>query len=434
MPMQMPFEAAWEKLVRERVNTALDLVTLTKTDIESVTGNELRLMAKVDHQADLPDALRRHGYFILPVKNGEYVLVRENGYHTLENLPEPPKIFRPKLDFELETLSVGDSESQHLDYCLHVGLIEKFASTVGLRQTIRNRKRMPAIEFHVGRIGPIQVTAGVQTEVDMGCEGRNEIVLIEAKTGEPSDFIIRQLFYPYRKWRLEIPHKQIRTLFFCSTEIAGRRFYKFWEFEFTNDDQYKSLRLKQGEAFLVEPERKSLTVDDLLRLHVAGKAKPEYWNVPQADTFKRVAEIPLLVAQGINTSAKVAEYYKFAPRQSSYYRQAAEFLGLVQSDANHRYVLTDLGNEYANLPTDERRKLLAGILVHFPPMRAALEVSKRGAEHEVGRKEISALIERNSKIGSSTPDRRASTLLAWLRWLQANTGAVEASQTGFFLR
>jgi len=40
--MVMPFEAAWEKLVQERVDISSDLVVLTKTDIESVTGNELR--------------------------------------------------------------------------------------------------------------------------------------------------------------------------------------------------------------------------------------------------------------------------------------------------------------------------------------------------------------------------------------------------------
>jgi hypothetical protein len=68
------------------------------------------------------------------------------------------------------------------------------------------------------------------------------------------------------------------------------------------------------------------------------------WDVPQADSFWRVAEIPLLVEQGINTSGKMAAYYQFDPRQSSYYRQAAEFLGLVSQDKrSHVYQLTDLG-------------------------------------------------------------------------------------------
>jgi len=334
----------------------------------------------------------------------------------------------------LATLDVGNSESQHIDYSFHIGLVERFANVAGLYQTIRGRKRMPAVNFRVGEIGPIEVKAGVQIEVDSGCEGREDVLLIEAKTGRPLDFIIRQLFYPYRKWRIEVPQKRIRPWFFCSTDIGTKRLYEFWEYEFTDDNQYQSLKLKRGHAFLVEPTRKRLTVDEMLRAHVAGKPRPELWNVPQADTFERVAEIPLLVAQGINTSRKVATHYNFDPRQSSYYRQAAEFLGLVSSDKEYNYVLTDLGREYSNLPADERRQLLAGILAHFPPMRATLEASERTGKRGMSKKEIAALIERNSKIGASTPRRRASTLLAWLRWLQSNTGAVQTSETGFSLR
>jgi len=427
----MPINAAWEKIVGERVNTSRDLVTITKSDIESLTGNELRLMAKVDSTADLPDTLRRHGYFILPVKNDEYLLVRGVGFHPLEALPEPPTVFRPELDFELRTLSVGNSESQHLDYAYHVGLIEHFAGVTGLRQTIRGRKRMPTIEFYVGSLGPIRSEAGVQVEVDLGCEGRNEIVLIEAKIGEPLDFIIRQLYYPYRKWRIEIPGKRIRPWFFCSQEFAGRRLYRFWEYEFTDDAQYCSLRLIRGESFLVEPKMKRLSIAQLLRTHANIAASAQHWNVPQADAFWRVAELPLLVNQGINTAAKLARHYNFDPRQSSYYRQAAEFLGLVAQPSRGSYELTDLGKEYVHRPNDERRQLLAGLLSQFPPVRAALELAKQATTRGVSRQEIINLIARNSSISSSTPGRRASTILAWLRWLQEATGAVRTTNAGF---
>lgn len=432
MPMVMPYEAAWEKLVAARVDTRRDLAVITKADIESVTGNELRLMAKMDASADVPAALRRHGYFLLPIKNGEYLLVRGNGFHTLEHLPEPPTVYRPQLDFDLMTLSVGDGEMQHLDYCYHIGLFERFAGVTGLRQTIRGRKRMPSIDFSVGNCGPIHVRAGVQVEVDSGCEGREDILLIEAKTGQPADFIVRQLFYPYRKWRHEIPQKRVRPWFFCSHEIAGRRLYRFWEYTFADDAQYQSLTLRRGEAFLVEPHRERLTVAELLRAHTKEKSSGQMWDVPQADSFWRVAEIPLLIAQGINTAAKVAAHYKFDPRQSSYYRQAAEYLGLVLQDKKtHVYQLTDLGGEYVSRSADERRELLAGLLAHFSPMRATLELSAKSGGRGVGRGEITALISRYSGIGKSTPARRAATLLAWLHWLQKATGAVQKTELGF---
>ncbi len=178
-----------------------------------------------------------------------------------------------------------------------------------------------------------------------------------------------------------------------------------------------------------------LTVEELLRSHVTTQRNRHLWDVPQADSFWRVAELPLLIEQGINTSAKLAAHYHFNPRQSSYYRQAAEFLGLVRLDEiNHRYELTDLGREYASRPADERRQLLAGILVHFPPMRAVLELSATDGKSGVTKHQIADLIERHSTIRKSTPARRASTLLSWLRWLESATGAVEVGPTSFTLR
>ena len=76
MPMPMPYEAAWDRLVRECVDTSADLCVLTKADIERVTGNELRLMAKMDVSSVVPLILKQHGYFLLPVKNGEYEIGR----------------------------------------------------------------------------------------------------------------------------------------------------------------------------------------------------------------------------------------------------------------------------------------------------------------------------------------------------------------------
>jgi hypothetical protein len=102
-------------------------------------------------------------------------------------------------------------------------------------------------------------------------------------------------------------------------------------------------------------------------------------------------------------------------------------------EKGNRYALTDLGREYVSRPADERRQLLAGLLAHFPPMRAALELSAKSGERGIGRDEIAKLIERRSAIGKSTPSRRAATLLAWLRWLQTATGAVQERHQRFSL-
>jgi hypothetical protein len=65
-------------------------------------------------------------------------------------------------------------------------------------------------------------------------------------------------------------------------------------------------------------------------------------NIPQADDVNKIIQFPLRVFEGYDTSQKMIDAFGFVKRQSSYYRQAAEILGLVEQDKN-RYKLTDRG-------------------------------------------------------------------------------------------
>jgi len=52
--------------------------------------------------------------------------------------------------------------------------------------------------------------ASVQTEVDAGYEGAESIVLIEAKSINATNVIIRQLFYPFKQWQT-VSKKKVQT-------------------------------------------------------------------------------------------------------------------------------------------------------------------------------------------------------------------------------
>ena len=76
-------------------------------------------------------------------------------------------------------------------------LIRHFTGDDSLVLTIRGRKYTPEFSFTpTDSIG----SRSVQTEVDSGYEGRDQLVLIEAKSGKATNTIIRQLYYPYRQW------------------------------------------------------------------------------------------------------------------------------------------------------------------------------------------------------------------------------------------
>ena len=119
-------------------------------------------------------------------------------------------------------------------------MVEHFCDVGELFLTIRGRKYTPEFSFKVNKFEITQ--RSVQTEVDGGYEGEKHLVLIEGKNNGEKDLIIRQLYYPYRKWLKNIPEgvkKEVMPVFF---EKRGFE-YMFWMYEFTQYDDYNSISL-----------------------------------------------------------------------------------------------------------------------------------------------------------------------------------------------
>jgi len=203
---------------------------------------EVRILCKQDSREDRPEVFIENNLFLLPIRNGEYAIVKGEGYIDIPEIQSVVKIYNSKLDFELETSLVGNSEMQHLDFAYAASLIRTFLEDESLVLTIRGRKYTPKFSFKVGNQ---EITAeSVQTEVDAGYEGRNQVVLIEAKNSSTKNIIIRQLFYPYRQWQ-QHTEKQIKTLFFEKRD----NFYSLWQFEFKNPNDYNSIILSKSQRY-----------------------------------------------------------------------------------------------------------------------------------------------------------------------------------------
>ena len=125
---------------------------------------------------------------------------------------------------------------QHLDFAYASSIIRTFTEDDTLVLTIRGRKYTPKFSFYVGNT-LIEVES-VQTEVDAGYEGKNNVVLIEAKNSQTTDTIIRQLYYPFRQWSA-YTNKNVRTLFFEKRNNE----YLIWEFRFKDINNYNSIYL-----------------------------------------------------------------------------------------------------------------------------------------------------------------------------------------------
>lgn len=207
---------------------------------------EVRILCKQDSREDRPDIFAKHNLFLLPIKNGYYSIIKGDGYIDIPEIKKEVVVYSSKLDFQLDTTKIGDSEMQHLDYAYAASLIRTFMDDTSLVLTIRGRKYTPAFEFYIGKQS-IKVS-GVQTEVDAGYEGKNQIVLIEAKNFSATNVIIRQLYYPFRQWQ-EHTKKKVVTLFF--DKARGENAYSVWQFEFGDLKNYNSIRLVKSGKFRI---------------------------------------------------------------------------------------------------------------------------------------------------------------------------------------
>ena len=214
-------------------------------DFKKTSEKEVRILCTQTKREDRPDIFKEKGVFLLPIKNGHYCIVKGEGYVDIPKINEEVILYKSKLNFNLDTSKVGQSEMQHIDYAYASSLIKYFVNDNSLVLTIRGRKYMDKpFDFFINK-KKIQVT-GVQTEVDAGYEGKDKIVLIEAKNIKTNNVIIRQMYYPFRKWQQET-NKKIINLFFQKEKDI----YSIWQFEFDNEKDYNSIRLKKAKKLKI---------------------------------------------------------------------------------------------------------------------------------------------------------------------------------------
>ena len=215
----------------------------------------MRILCYQPHRKDRPRIFEENGLFLLPVKNGEYVILKGEGYYDIPDIAGEPEEYRSDFPFRLKTSETktqgkqqrrSDSEMQHLDFAFAMSLVRQFTGDESLTLTIRGRKYAPGFTFRAGE-GAHEISAGgVQTEVDAGYEGREQVVLIEAKPPKATDIIIRQLYYPFRQWR-ENSGKAVRPMFFTHDDGL----FKLWEFSFADPEDYHSIRLERSGIFRI---------------------------------------------------------------------------------------------------------------------------------------------------------------------------------------
>ena len=205
---------------------------------------EIRILGYQATREQRPQYFIDNNLFLMPASNQEWVVIQGEGYIDIPEILSDPIPVNSKLDFEIESFSVGISEMQYLDFAFVHGITQQFLEDESIELTVRGRKRTPHFNYFVK--GVEVKCEGVQTEVDAGYEGKDSLTLVEAKSSKIKNEIIRQLYFPYRKWLMDIS-KPVRNVFFQFEEDS--KTLSFWEYGFEDYLKYDSIYLIKSEKY-----------------------------------------------------------------------------------------------------------------------------------------------------------------------------------------
>ncbi|MDE7242130.1 hypothetical protein [Desulfovibrio sp.] len=381
---------------------------------------EPRLMTKFDHWVNLPSIFQENNLAILPTARGEYIISHFAAYHKLEPFASP--ITQCTLPTFLESINPAaiSSEAVALNCAVAAGILSDFLGEDEIYATVSGRMGSGVFSFKIDcstcdKIFSI-VVRNSQIEIDAAYEGIESLAIFEAKRDISEDFLIRQLYYPFRVLKTNLK-KQIRPIFM----IFSNRIYRFFEYKFDDINNYNSLHLIKQKNYSIEPTAISMRDIETIFSGVSIEPEPQV-PFPQADRFERVINICELLQNSPLTDDEITEVYAFNSRQTRYYTDAGRYLGLIEKETKvslPAYKLSEKGKNVIKKDFRERQLafcecILQHVIFHEVMRRTLQEgdIPDKGA--------IISLMQAANlfQIGSdSTFIRRASTVRSWISWI-----------------
>lgn len=411
---------AWEKLFKkynilEEINKNSFFV-ITSEQINEF--REARLMTKFDQKANLPLLFKENKLSILPISRGSYVIGKFDAYMDIR--------YDNRIDVEEFTL-IHDFESINMNNlyseaaALHAAYLGNLISNIleeDAYPTISGRMTTGRFNFNITSQGQnfrVDVNNS-QCEIDGGYESKSKLLLVEAKNFEIDNFLIRQIYYPYRLWKNKVQKQVIPAFFTYSNDI-----FSFFIYDFEETNNYNSLKLVKQKRFIYKQE--PITLDDIYKIFKDTQVLPEP-NVPfpQANSFERVIDLLGLLANDTLSKEAITLNYSFDKRQTDYYVNAGKYLGLVDTKKELDEItcfLTSEGEEIMRKdPRSKKLSLVKKILEHgvfHKCMELYFKTLTSLKQEDIINIMNESYIYNVEK--ESTIKRRSSTVMRWIEWI-----------------
>jgi hypothetical protein len=420
-------DIAWKQIF-EKHNILAEIAENGQIYISSTEINkfrEARLMTKFDHKSQLPELFIANDLSILPTSRGGYVIANIETFHHFDE--EEIEITKFEFPNFLESLDYKNitSETTAINCAFVSGILLDFTGEEELYPTVSGRMSSSTFDFNINSSsGLFNVNVvNSQVEIDGGYEGLNSLNLIEAKNYISDDFLVRQLYYPYKLWTNKI-EKNVRLIFLTYTNGI----FHLREYSFDDPSHYNSLKLIRQKKYTVQEGIINLETIQQILENVEIVVEPQI-PFPQADSFERVINLCEILNEKseITKEGLISDYgfirgTTFDKRQINYYTDAGRYLGLVDKKIENRqiiYFLTEKGNNLFKLSIYERQLEFAKLILSHSVFKQTLELYFENGETPKKAEIVQIMKGLNlyNVNSQTTYFRRASTITSWINWI-----------------
>ena len=414
-------DIAWSKLfekhkIIEKINEN-DKFFINSTQINEF--REARLMTKFDHKSQLPKLFVENKLSILPTSRGGYVIGKIDTFHHFNEI----EIEINKIDFPtfLESLDYRDitSEATAINCAFVSGILRDFTNEEELYPTVSGRMSSSTFDFKINsNNGNFNVNVvNSQIEIDGGFEGTNSLNLIEAKNYISDDFLVRQLYYPFKLWNNKID-KKVRPIFLTYTNGI----FHLREYTFEDPNHYNSLKLVREKKYAVQEGAINIeTIQKIIdEIKIVDEPKIPF---PQANSFERVINLcEVLKQKEVLTKEEITLNYDFDERQTDYYTNAGKYLGLIEQKTENRqivYCLTKKGQKVFSVSIIDRQSEFVKLILSHSVFKETLKLYFENGNIPTSQEIVEIMKNSNLyKVNSETTYfRRASTITKWINWI-----------------
>ena len=154
------------------------------------------------------------------------------------------------------------SEAIALNCANACGILNDFLEDDELVSTVSGRMSSGSFEFSINTaLGTKNITvSNSQIEIDAAYEGIHYLSLFEAKRDLSDDFLIRQLYYPFRVWSERVT-KTVKSIFL----IFSNGMFNLYQYQFEDPQNYNSLKLVKQKNYVIVTEICLADIENLLR-------------------------------------------------------------------------------------------------------------------------------------------------------------------------